>query len=105
MGYNDKSLPIAVAQIKEEFVQFLFVLAVETTRGFIGKHHIGVIDEGTCYSHALVLATRHLGRLVVRTPGNAHNLQQLHRLALGLGRLAPGNERRDKYVLKCRKFG
>ena len=46
MGYDDERLAIAVAQVEEEFVQFLFILGVEAARRFVGKHHIGVVDEG-----------------------------------------------------------
>ena len=93
------------AKVEKEFVQFLFVLAVETTRGFIGKHHIGVVYKRTRYRDTLILAARHLGGFVMSTFLKPHHLQQLHCLGLGLGTLAPCYKCRNDDILQSGEFG
>ena len=62
---DDEGLPHLVAEVEEEAVQFLFVVSVEGTAGFIGKDDIGLIDEGAA-SHRLKarLACARRGRRV-----------------------------------------
>lgn len=87
--YNEECLPVAGTQFKEQLVQLLLVLAVEAARWFVGKYKSGLVYQGSCHCHALVLATRQFRRFVPCTLLQAHNTKQFHSLLLGLAAAAP----------------
>ena len=82
--YNEECLIKSVAQLKKEPVQLLFIAAVEAARWFIGKYYIGTIYKSASHRHTLVLASRHLGWLVMSALGKPHKSKQLHRLFCSL---------------------
>ena len=61
--------------------------------------------SGRSHSHALLLATGELGRLVRGPVGEAQIIEQLGRPAVGFGTAAAGNECRQHDVFEGGKFG
>lgn len=57
VGDDDEGLPVLVAQLEEEVVEFGGMLRVEVARGLIGQHHGGMIDQRTGHGKTLLLAS------------------------------------------------
>ncbi len=64
MGNDDEGLSHLVTQLKEQTMQFLLVLAVQTSTRLIGHNHSGMVHQGTSHCYTLLLATRQFVGLV-----------------------------------------
>ncbi len=104
MRDDHESLVQLVAQVEEELVQLRLVVAVEAARRLIGEHHQRVVDQGTGYRHALLLASRQLCRLVLLTLRKAHHREQLAGPCFSFGMFHVTDQRRDHHVLQCREL-
>ena len=82
MGDDDKCLSHVAAKVKEQFVQFTPVVAVEASRRLVGEHYTGAVDKCARHCGTLSLASRKLGRLMVGPCGESEVLYQL----LGFGK-------------------
>ena len=105
VGDDDESLVEALAEVEEELVELLLVLRVEAAGGFVGKDNGGVIDEGTGDSHALLLAAREFGGLMVGTVGKAEEVKQLTSSRAGIAHVVSGDEGRHHDVLLGSELG
>ena len=54
--YHQEGLSQLCFQGQKELMQFLRMFAVEVAGGFVGKHHIGFVDEGPGHGHPLLFA-------------------------------------------------
>ena len=104
VGHDDESLSHLLAQFKEEAVELLLVAAVQASRGFVGQHDVGLVHQGACHGHPLLLAARELCRLVPGAVGQSHEAEQFLGAALHLAVAAPGDVARDHHVLEGGKF-
>lgn len=92
VGDDDEGLTQTVAQVEEELVKFLLVMAVQTARRLVGQHYGRVVDEGTGHGHALLLAARQLARLMRLAVAKPHELQHLTGFGLCLASALTGDE-------------
>lgn len=105
MRDNDEGLTQLVAQVEEEPVQFLFVLAVETARGLVGQNHFGLVDECACHGDALFLSSREFSGLVRGPVGQAHDAEQFVGPLFGLGGRGGSDVGRDEDVFQGGELG
>ena len=50
---------------------------IEITTGLISQYNIGLVDKGTGYGHALLLATRQLCRFMIEAVREPQSVEQL----------------------------
>ena len=60
VGDDDECLPHVAPQVEKQAVELGAVVAVETARGFVGKHHGRTVDECAGHCRTLLFAARKL---------------------------------------------
>ncbi len=86
-------------------MELFLILHIETARRFVGQDHLGMVDESTGYSYALLLTTRELGRLMGSTVVKPQEIKHLHCAASGISHRVTLNESRHHHILHSRKLG
>ncbi|MNR39344.1 hypothetical protein D3C85_1575510 [compost metagenome] len=61
MGDEEQGLPIFFIAFFQQLDDFMSIPAVQTARGFVGKHDRRGVHQGTSYGNALLLTA---GKLV-----------------------------------------
>lgn len=89
VGHNDKGLTKLIAQGTEEALEFVGIVGVEVARGFVGKHHIGVVDKSSGYGRTLFLAAAEFRWFVLGTVAKCEEVQQFGGPFVGLGFARP----------------
>ena len=83
MGNDDEGLSETVAQVEEELMELLLVLAVQRTRRFVSQDDGGIVDQRTGNGYALLLTSGEFCGLMCGTVGESHELQQFLGMSLG----------------------
>ena len=92
VGHNNKGLTKLIAQGTEEALEFVGIVGVEVARGFVGKHHIGVVDKSSGYGRTLFLAAAEFRWFVLGTVAKCEEVQQFGGPFVGLGFALSANE-------------
>lgn len=65
---DNECLPHIAAQIGDKAMELGTVMAVEAAGWFIGKHHVGAVDQCAGYGTPLAFAAGELRRAVIGAP-------------------------------------
>ena len=86
MGHQHQRRPVPVAQPEQELHDRCAGGAVEIAGGLVRQQHLGPHHRRARQRHALLLAARHLRRVMVHPRAEAHRLQLLRRPLEGIRR-------------------
>ena len=105
VGYDDKGLPVLVAQVEEKLMELAGVGGIEVARGLVGEDHAGMVDQRSRHSHPLLLATGELGGLVMGTVIHLEELEEAQRLVVGVLLRAPPDEGGEGGIFQSGELG
>ena len=105
VGDDDEGLVELLPQVEEKLVEFLLVLAVERTTGFVGKDDGRAVHQRSRYGDALFFAAGKFGRLVRGAVAEVHESEQFLGACFGFFVAFSGDESGNHDVFEGREFG
>ena len=94
---EQKRTAVFTTQLPEKGKRLLAVFRIKVPGWFIRKNQFGLIGQRPCQSHSLLLANGKLPRIIIRSGGQTHPVQQI--LGPSLFYLSR-KRRRKQYVLQ-----
>ena len=105
VGDDDECLPHVAPQVEEQAVELGAVVAVETARGFVGKHHGRTVDECAGHCRTLLFAARKLCRAVRGAVGKSEIVNEFRCLGKCLGAASAPDQSGHGHVLEQCELG
>ena len=96
--HEDGGIELLVEHLEALEQQFC-VLGVQSARGLVGKHELGLADHGAGRCHALTLTARHLIGKLVENPLDAQGRCHGHNACRNLARRHAPDGKGQRYVL------
>jgi hypothetical protein len=104
VGHYYDCLSEGIPELKEELMEFVFILGVKISGRFVCKYYRRVIYKGTGYGNPLLLSAAEFRRLMVEPVAEIQETQQFGCTAFCLSLALSGNICRNTNIFKSCKF-